>query len=69
MHISIKNQMTPNDLRSWEARLGIMPSEAARWTKTPLETYRSYLYGKRRIPDNFALLCWYVEKFGPADVI
>jgi hypothetical protein len=60
--------MTPDDIRSWQARLGISPPEAARQTQTPLETYRSYIYGKRRIPDNFALLCWYVEEFGPVDV-
>ena len=54
-------------LRAWQARLGISGPEAARQTRTPLDTYNSYIQGKRRIPDNFALLCWYRETFGPAD--
>lgn len=54
-------------LNAWQHRLGLTAAEAARQTRTPLETYRSYIYGKRRIPDNFALLCWYRERFGPVD--
>lgn len=60
---------TPADLRAWQARLGISQPEAARQTRTPLDTYHSYVQGKRRIPDNFALLCWYREKFGSSPLL
>lgn len=59
--------MTSEELQAWQARLGLSQVGAAQQTKTPVPTYRHYLAGRRPIPENFALLCRYVEKFGPID--
>lgn len=56
--------MTPEELKDWQARLGLSQVEAARQTATPLPTYRHWLRGARRIPDNYGLLCRYLETFG-----
>ena len=56
--------MTSEELKQWQVRLGLSQIEAAKQTNTPVSTYRHYLIGIRRIPDNFKLLCRYRERFG-----
>lgn len=58
------DSMTPSELEAWQKRLGYSQVEAARRLATPVPTYRHWLGGRRRIPDNVALLCRYIEKFG-----
>lgn len=62
-------QWQPEELKQWQARLGLSQAEAARQTNTPVSTYRHYLIGIRRIPGNFALLCRYRERFGDIEKV
>lgn len=57
-----------DDLLQWQARvIGLKRGsqmKAAEELRVPIQTYRHYLSGRRRIPGSFELLCRYREKFG-----
>lgn len=64
--------MNPDELQAWQDRMfgngyGSQVS-AAEALNAPPQTYRNWLTGRRPISDPIALLCWYVEKFGPPEI-
>jgi hypothetical protein len=60
--------MSGDELQAWQDRL-FGPGygsqvKAAASLDAPVQTYRNWLTGRRPIPDQVALLCLYVERFG-----
>lgn len=61
----------PNELQAWQDRVfgsgyGSQVKAAAA-LHAPNDTYRNWLTGRRKIPNQVALLCRYVEQFGLLD--
>ena len=66
------DDLRADDLRAWRARLGLTQAAAARLLGlavrpdgTTSDAVRHYERGTRAIPAAIALLCRYVERYGP----
>lgn len=62
--------MSRADLVAWRNRLGLSQSGAARALGLPVATYQGIEQGRRYadgLPGWLALLCRYVERYGPLD--
>ena len=63
--------MTPTELQAWQDRV-FGPGygsqvKAAAALQTLVSTYRSWLSGRRPMPESVAELCRYIDKFGLID--
>ncbi|QIB32652.1 helix-turn-helix domain-containing protein [Ancylobacter pratisalsi] len=64
--------MSPPEFREWRLRLGLTQAQAARALGlattsdgTSSDAVRHYENGRRSVPQTVAILCQYIERYGP----